>query len=147
MPAFKAFSSDEGRTWDGLYRTPMDGCHRPVAGILPSGKVLVTYRYRQGGGVGARLTNEPSTWRGTEVSSWARNIFAYLETQESTKARELKEQSGIILPIDHDRSPRSDSGYTGWAVLQDGRIFCVTYIVDDAPMAQIRGYWFSESDF
>ena len=147
LPAFKSFSTDEGRTWDGLYRTPMDGCHRPVAGILPSGHVLVTYRYRQGGGVGARLTNEPSTWRGTEVSYWARNTFAYLETQASVRARDLHEQGGVILPIDHDHSPRSDCGYTGWAVLHDGRIFCVNYIVDNAPMAQIRGYWFSESDF
>ena len=147
LPAFKAFSSDEGRTWEGVYPTPMEGCHRPVSGLLPSGRVLVTYRYRQGGGVGARLINQPSDWRGQEVSYWARNTFAYLETVESAKARNLKEQGGIILPIDHDRSPRSDSGYTGWVSLHDGRIFCVNYIVDDAPMAQIRGYWFSENDF
>lgn len=147
LPAFKSFSTDEGRSWDGLYRTPMDGCHRPVAGILPSRQVLITYRYRQGGSVGDRLTNKPSTWRGTEVSYWARNTFAYLEGQKSTRARDLSEQGGIILPIDHDHSPRSDSGYTGWVVLHDGRIFCVNYIVDDAPMAQIRGYWFSEADF
>ena len=147
LPAFKSFSQDEGRTWDGVYNTPMDGCHRPVAGILPSGRVLITYRYRQGGGVGARLTNQPSSWRGTEVSYWARNTFAYLEPIESAQARELAGQGGIILPLDHDRSPRSDSGYTGWVVLHDGRVFCVNYIVDDAPMAQIRGYWFSEADF
>ena len=146
-PALKSFSQDEGRTWEGVYRTPMDGCHRPVAGILPSGRVLVTYRYRQGGSVGARLTNKPTTWRGSEVSYWARNTFAYLETIASAQARDLPDQGGNILPLDHDHSPRSDSGYTGWAALHDGRIFCVNYIVDDAPMAQIRGYWFSEADF
>jgi sialidase-1 len=146
-PGFKAFSRDEGRTWEGVYPTPMEGCHRPVSGLLPSGRVLVTYRYRQGGSAGARLHNEPSTWRGIDVSYWARNTFAYLETAESAQARDLKAQGGIILPIDHDRSPRSDSGYTGWVTLHDGRIFCVNYIVDDAPMAQIRGYWFGEGDF
>ena len=37
--------------------------------------------------------------------------------------------------------------HTGWVLLDDERIFCVNYIVDDAPMAQIRGYWFNENDF
>ena len=147
LPAFKSVSNDGGHHWEGPYRTPMDGCHRPVSGLLPGGRVLVTYRYRQGGSRGANLTNLPSSWRGTEVSDWARNTFAYLETVESAQSRDLSEQGGIILPIDHDHSPRSDSGYTGWVVLHDGRVFCVNYIVDDAPMAQIRGYWFSESDF
>ncbi len=150
-PAFKAFSSDEGRTWEGLYETPMSGCHRPVAGLLPSGKMLVTYRYRQAGSIGSYHAGRQSaeaTWidRGL-ISYWARNTFAYLETVESSKARELGKQGGIILPLDHDRSPRSDGGYTAWAVLHNDRIFCVDYIVDDAPMAQIRGYWFSENDF
>jgi sialidase-1 len=74
-------------------------------------------------------------------------VFAYLEPLTSAQARELKGQGGIVLPIDHDHSPRSDGGYTAWAVLHDGTVFCVNYIVDDAPMAQIRGYWFDERDF
>ena len=40
-----------------------------------------------------------------------------------------------------------DFGNTGWVVLHNGEIFCANYIVDDAPMSQIRGYWFSEGDF
>ena len=151
LPGLKSFSNDEGRTWDGVYETPMSGCHRPVAGLVPSGKVLVTYRYRQAGSNGnyhAAQRSAEATWRDKSfVSYWARNIFAYLEPVESAKARELRHQGGIILPLDHDHSPRSDGGYTGWAVLHDGTIFCVNYIVDDAPMAQIRGYWFSEADF
>ena len=150
LGGMKAFSSDEGRTWDGVYETAMSGCHRPVAGMLPSGKVLVTYRYRQAGTSGAYVASRQSaaaTWEDNRVSYWARNVFAYLETVESAKERELSKQGGIILPIDHDRSPRSDGGYTAWAVLHDDTIFCVNYTVDDAPMAQIRGYWFSESDF
>jgi sialidase-1 len=143
LPAFKAFSNDEGCTWAGVYRTPMDGCHRPVSGLLPSGKVLVTYRYQPGG----KRFHLPSADMSKAVSYWARNTFAYLETVESAKSRELSGQGGIIRPIDHDHSPRSDSGYTGWVVLRNSRIFCVNYIVDNAPMAQIRGYWFDESDF
>ena len=141
LPGFEAFSSDEGRTWDGVYETPMSGCHRPASGLLPSGKVMVTYRYCQGGWQGNRRAE------GGSPSYWARNTFAYLETLESAKAHDLNQQGGIILPLDHDRSRRSDGGYTAWVVLHDGTIFCVNYIVDDAPVAQIRGYWFSESDF
>ncbi len=150
LPGFKAFSTDEGRTWDGVYETPMSGCHRPVAGLLPSGRVLVTYRYRQAGSIGnfhAAQQSAEATWSQPYLSYWARNTFAYLETQESARARDIRQQGGIILPLDHDRSPRSDGGYTGWVVLHDGTIFCVNYIVDDAPMAQIRGYWFDEGDF
>ena len=161
VPAVKSFSNDEGRTWDGLYETPMDGCHAPSAGLLPSGKVLVTYRYQQAGivgetqppwtysAVGRQIEEqmEPPKPSGDGVSYWARNTMAYLETVESAKARDLSQQGGIILPLDHDRSSRSDGGYTGWVVLHTGKIFCLNYVVDDAPLAQIRGYWFDESDF
>lgn len=150
-PALKAFSQDEGRTWEGLYETPMGCCHRPVAGLLPSGMMLVTYRYRTPGHHGtyrAASQSAEATWRERQrISYWARNTLAYLETVESAKGRALNEQGGIILPLDHDHSPRSDGGYTGWAVLNNDTVFCVNYIVDDAPMAQIRGYWFSEKDF
>ena len=161
VPALKSFSNDEGRTWDGVYETPMDGCHAPSAGLLPSGKVLVTYRYQQAGVAGeapppwtysaARRRVEeqtgPSKPSGGTASYLFRNTMAYLETVESAKARDLSRQGGIILPLDHDRSPRSDGGYTGWVVLHTGKVFCLNYIVDDAPLAQIRGYWFDESDF
>ncbi len=32
-------------------------------------------------------------------------------------------------------------------VLTDGRIFMVTYLVDEAPTAYIRGYYFAVRDF
>ena len=154
LPAFKSFSNDEGRTWDGPYPTPMDGCHAPSAGLLPNGKVMVTYRYQQGGSTGT-YRSTPADWHkqfptaraGGPTSYFSRNTFAYLEPLESAKARDLSQQGGIILPLDHDRSHRPHSGYTGWVVLHTGKIFCVNYLVDDAPEAQIRGYWFDESDF
>ena len=148
-PGFKAFSADDGRTWEGVFPTPMAGCHRPVSGLLSSGNVLVTYRYQQSGSSGGYLPHAQTasaTWRKRMKGYFHHNTFAYLETVESAKARDLAEQGGRILPIDHDSSPRSDGGYTGWVVLHDGSIFCVNYINDDAPMAQIRGYWFREED-
>jgi len=130
ISALKSFSSDDGKTWEGPYETLMDACHRPVAGLLASGRVLITYRHYPGG-----------------AGYWAKNLFAYLETIESAKERDRMKQRGIILPIDHDRSERSDGGYSGWVQLSSGEIFAVNYIVDDAPKAQIRGYYFAEEDF
>ncbi len=129
LPALKCFSGDDGKNWDGPYSTKIDGCHRPVAGFIEDGRILVTYRYFQGGKMPAK------------------NFFAYLENVSSTLEPEGMKQRGIILPIDHDRSARPDHSYSGWTQLPDGRIFAVSYIVDDAPIAQIRGYCFDVSDF
>jgi hypothetical protein len=52
-----------------------------------------------------------------------------------------------ILPLDFDRSPESDTGYTGWVQFPDGEIYVVNYIMDDAPKAQIRGYSLRLEDF
>jgi sialidase-1 len=127
-PAFKSLSRDGGRSWAGPYETLMGGAHRPTAGLLPSGRILVTYRYFPGGGGWRRL-----------------NTFAYIEEVESALEPDPSRQAGALLPLDHDRSPAADSGYTGWVVLPDRvTIFVVNYIVDDAPRAQIRGYYVYE---
>ena len=49
------------------------------------------------------------------------------------------DQAARIFPIDYDRSRTPDLGYTGWVQFDDGEIYVVDYIVDDAPKAQIRG--------
>jgi len=52
------------------------------------------------------------------------------------------------MPIDFDRSPNSDLGYSGWVQFPDGEIYIVHYIVDDAiDKAQIRGYSVHLEDF
>lgn len=130
---YKAISVDRGENWEGPYRVPLPGCHRPVAGILQSGKILITYRFMQGG----------KGWVGT----WTQNFFAALTDIESAKARERREQWTRIMPIDFDRSPVSDLGYSGWVQFEDGEIYIVNYIVDDAPNGQIRGYSICENDF
>jgi sialidase-1 len=130
LPVYKSISADGGRTWQGPFETLMGAGHRPVAHLTRSGKVLITYRHYPGG-AGPR----------------AKNTFAYLEPVQSALKTDRSEQSGTVLPLDHDRSRKSDSGYTGWVEIAPGEFLAVNYIVDDAPRAQIRGYRFKETDF
>ena len=133
LDCFKSISRDGGATWEGPYRMPIPACHRPVAGMLQSGKVMITHRFMQGG----------KGW----VGWWTQNTFAALTDVESCLATERSEAHTRILPLDFDRSPESDTGYTGWVQFPDGEIYIVNYILDDAPKAQIRGYSLRESDF
>jgi len=139
-PAYKCISRDGGLNWQGPCPTLLGGCHRPVAGLLSSGDVLITYRHQPGqpgwnaAGPGGRTT-------------WARNTFAALETRSSALAMSLAGQSVVVLPLDHDANRESDGGYTGWVQLDSGSIMCVNYIKDNAPMAHIRWYRFSTDEF
>ncbi len=130
---YKAISRDDGESWEPLHTMPLPGCHRPTAGFLQSGNVLVTYRFMQGG----------KGWLGF----WTQNMFAALTSSQSLLRSQRDEQWSRIMPLDYDRSPVSDLGYTGWVQFPDGEIYVVSYIVDDAPKAQIRGYSLRESDF
>ena len=127
-PALKCLSRDGGRTWAGPYPTLIAGCHRPVAGLLADGRILLTYRWDMGG----RSPN--------------RNFYAYTEAVASALAADLPGQSGEVCRLDYDRHPEADTGYSGWVPLPDGRLFCVNYIRDDCPQAQIRGYWLDPSE-
>ncbi len=129
-PVYKSISTDGGRTWKGPFETLMGCGHRPVAHLTQSGRVMVTYRHFPGA-----------------KSPWAKNTFAYIESTASALEPERAKQSGTVLPLDHDRSASPDSGYTGWVEYEPGRFLAVNYIRDDAPMAQIRGYRFTEKDF
>lgn len=131
MDAFKAISHDGGSTWGNLVAVPLSGCHRPIAGTLSSGKTLVTYRYAQGGKGG---------W-----GSWQNFFGAFMDT-ESLASEERKTTRTRIFPIDYDRSPAADGGYSGWVQFPDGEIYAVTYLVDDAPNGHIRGYAFKEDE-
>lgn len=129
----KTVSYDEGESWSEVTNVPLPGCHRPVSGYLKSGNVMITHRFMQGG----------KGWLG----SWTQNVFAALLPADQVTAMKRSEQSARIMPLDYDRSPYSDLGYTGWVQFDDGEIYVVNYIVDDAPKAHIRGYSFRESDF
>ncbi|HEY3328897.1 MAG TPA: sialidase family protein [Capsulimonadaceae bacterium] len=133
LDAFKSVSRDGGLTWGTVTSFALPGCHRPVGGLLQSGRVLVTHRFLQGG----------AGWLGW----WTQNLFAALTTVESCLADSRGGTSTRIMPLDYDRSPVADTGYSGWVQFPDGEIYVVNYIVDDAPKAQIRGYSIWESDF
>jgi sialidase-1 len=65
----------------------------------------------------------------------------------SCLARQRNDAHTRILPLDFDRHAESDTGYSGWVQFDDGEIYVVNYILDDAPKAQIRGYSLRAEDF
>jgi hypothetical protein len=130
---YKTISTDRGESWGEPVPFPLPGCHRPVSGHLQNGKILITHRFMQGG----------KGWTGW----WTQNFFAALTDEESALASTRGDAHTRILPIDFDRSPSSDTGYSGWIQFEDGEIYIVNYIVDDAPNGQIRGYSLHMSDF
>lgn len=132
LDCYKAISKDNGETWEGPFNVPMPGCHRPVAGLLDDRNVMITHRFMHGG----------KGW----VGYWTQNFFAGFTTVESCRASKREEQSFRIMPLDYDRSPVSDIGYSGWVRFPDGEIYAVYYIVDDSPNGQIRGISFREED-
>lgn len=133
LDAHKCISVDGGVSWEGPWRFPLPGCHRPVAGVLDSGLLLITHRFMQGG----------KGW----VGWWTQNFFGALTDVESCLARRREDAHTRILPLDFDRHPESDTGYSGWVQFDDGEIYVVNYILDDAPKAQIRGYCLRLEDF
>jgi sialidase-1 len=130
---YKAISEDNGETWSKPIPFPLPGCHRPVAGWLNNGQILITHRFMQGG----------LGWTGW----WTQNFFAALTDKTSALAPVRAQAHTRILPVDFDRSPASDTGYSGWVQFDDGEIYIVNYILDDAPKGQIRGYALRMEDF
>ena len=133
LDAFKSISLDGGVTWEGVYKMPIPACHRPVAGMLQSGRVMIAHRFMQGG----------RDW----IGWWTQNLFVALTDVESCLARKREEAHTRIMPVDFDRSSESDTGYSGWVQFPDGEIYMVNYLLDDAPKAYIRGYAFTEDEF
>lgn len=131
LPAHVSYSKD-GITWTRPAKTRMFGCHRPVGGCLQSGNFLTTYRECS------------HSWA---QGYWAKNTFACLTHKDSVVLKNNPFYRSVILPIDHDHSNQSDSGYTGWVQLSDGQIFIVNYITKDASKPYITWYLIKESEF
>ncbi len=130
----KTISLNNGESWSEVIDFPLPGCHRPVAGHLNDGRIMITHRFMQGG----------KGWLG----SWTQNLFAAVSDDASALAWKRGDAWARILPVDFDRSPKSDTGYSGWVQLPDGEIYIVNYIVDDAwDKGQIRGYSLHPEDF
>ena len=130
---WKTISRDGGENWSEPVRFPLPACHRPVAGFLRDGSILITFRFMQGGKGGK--------------GRWTQNLFAALTDTESALALTRAGAWTRIRPLDFDRSAESDTGYSGWIQFEDGEIYVVNYTMDDAPKAQIRGYSLSREDF
>ncbi len=121
----KVISYDGGEHWSDIYRTAIDCGHRPVSGFLKDGSVMVTYRFIPGG---------------------TQNVFAAFFSKEDALRPERDGQRVRIMPLDYDRNPSPDLGYTGWTQFEDGEIYVVNYIKDDSEKAHIRGYSFRPED-
>ncbi|UCH33762.1 MAG: exo-alpha-sialidase [Armatimonadota bacterium] len=115
-PTFLSRSSDRGQTWSPIEPTDMIG-HRPVAGLLPDGRILVTYR-----DVGGSWSF--CAWLGDETG---RGRILRIEEDASRRA--------------------GDYGYSGWVRLPDGRIFIAYHLRGDAPTSRVRGCYLSERHF
>ncbi len=124
----KSISYDKGETWEGVYNTPMSGGHRPTTGFLNDGSVMVTYRFH---------------FKHPEGMA---NMFGAILSADTLTKSVRAEQDARIFPIDYDRNTSPDGGYTGWVQFDDGEIYVVNYIKDDADKAQIRGYSFKKED-
>jgi len=131
LPAYVSFSSNNGDRWSAPKPTRIFGCHRPVLGKLKSGKYLVTYREQS---------------FSFEKPYWAKNTFACL-IDEKSLSKEPYCRFSVILPLDHDRSKKSDSGYTGWIETAKGEIYIVNYITNEALKPYIKWYKISEGEF
>ncbi len=131
----KVISHDNGRSWGTVCDFPLPGCHRPVAGLLQDDKIMITYRFMQGGGSG-------------KFGGGTQNFFAALTDRASALATTREQACVRILPIDFDRAALSDLGYSGWVQFPDGELYIVNYIVDDAiDKGQIRGYALRLSEY
>lgn len=129
IPTHKCFSFDGGLHWSQPEPCGFVG-HRPVAGMLRSGRVLVTYRdvrLLEPGGPDRRGAH-------TATAAWLGDPH--------------DERSGRVLDLELDTSGVfGDYGYSGWTQLPDGRVFCVYHTRGEAPKSYIAGVWFRESDF
>ena len=123
--AMKVISYDNGNTWGDIINTSIDGGHRPVAGFLNDGNVMVTYRF---------------------IPCGTQNVFAAFFSIETLTETQRHNQRVRIKPLDYDRNPAPDLGYTGWTQFSDGEIYVVNYIKDDSDKAYIRGYSFYPED-
>lgn len=121
----KVISYDNGETWSQVFNTPIDCGHRPTSGFLKDGTVMVTCRY---------------------IPAWTQNVFAAFLKKEELTESERRNQRVRIMPLDYDRNVEPDLGYTGWTQFDDGEIYVVNYIKDDAKKAYIRGYSFYPDD-
>lgn len=112
-------SDDGGENWSDIMHTPICAGHRPTSGKLIDGRIMISYRFIPALG----LHNAFMAFI-TENSLLSGNRSSYVR----------------VMPLDYDRNPDPDTGYTGWVQFDDGEIYIVNYIKDEETKAHIRGY-------
>ena len=151
----KVISHDGGKSWVGPFDTWMLGMEgRPKAGILFSGEVCITYRCDMPNEMLAMhvMTQGAAKLEGTGDTIERMPVIEDIPSQlakEKGKKRPwymTDYYPGRTIILDVDRSVHRDSSYSGWVQLENGDIFVVDYINDDAPLAQIRAYIVNRSD-
>ena len=149
-------SRDGGSTWAGPFDTWLMGLEgRPKAGLLSSGEVCVTYRCDM---PNEMLAMHVMTQAAARFEKPGETVERMPEVEDipAALAEERCEDRpwymsryypGRTTILDIDRSVHRDGGYSGWVQLENSDIFVVDYINDDAPLAHIRGYIVSRSDY
>lgn len=132
IDCLKTISYDKGETWSEIYKMPIPACHRPIISKLNSGNYLITYRF---------------DYAKMDRKGIHGNIFmGCICTKEDLLEKNRDNIKTRIFPIDYDRNVNSNCGYSGQIQFDDGKIYVTAHIVDDNPVAQIRGYSFYEKD-
>ncbi len=118
----KAVSHDGGLSWDGVYKLPIPGCHRPSVGWLNDGRLLMTYRH-----------HDNRIYRDT--------CAVLLDSDTAEASADYVEEIPLYL-LDRDTSAEApDTGYTAWVETAPEKILSVNYITNDAAHPYIRGYF------
>jgi len=104
-PCYKSYSSDYGETWTRPTEVPFCG-HRPFAGLLKSGKVLVTYRNVGGNNSLYAWMGDPYEMTGYQVS--ALHIYDR-ETRLTREYLYIKSEKGqatqyFLIPPENEES-------------------------------------------
>ena len=132
-PSHYSLSDDAGSTWSPPRRTPFYA-DRPAAGVLESGRILVTYRNVEPapGERTMKVGSHPGTW------GWLGDLAGLQGSGGESRS----------LRLQHDGcNEPGEYGYSGWVQFEDGEIFCAYHHRDEAPKSYIRGCWFREQDF
>ena len=115
---FMSLSFDGGRTFEKEQEIPLTGMHRPFAGFLSDGRILLSYREH------------------LSSSLPYPDLKAAVFPEESLLCGMRDRQ---VFRISHDSSEHPDQGYSAWVQLDDGTVYLVNYIMNRAPKAYIQG--------
>jgi len=118
---FVALSKDGGYTFAEEQQIPLKGMHRPFVGYMTDGRILLSYREHLSSAL--------------PYPDLKAAVFTEEALLDGIPERE-------VFPISHDTSSHPDQGYSAWVQLDDGSIYMVNYIMNDAPRAYIQGYRF-----